>query len=65
MSLAYLTNFECLLLLISYAAINFLYTVKLKHLVIVDVMIIAYGFVARALAGAWSAEKFFKVTASN
>ena len=55
---AYQTNLECLLLLFSYAAINFLYTVKLKQVVIVDVMIIAYGFVARALAGAWAAEIF-------
>ena len=56
MFFAYLTNFKCFLLLISYAAINFFYTVKLKRLVIVDVMIIAYGFVARTLAGAWAAE---------
>ena len=55
---AYFVNIECLLLLLSYALINFLYTVKLKHLVIVDVMIIAYGFVARVLAGAWAAKIF-------
>lgn len=53
---AYLINFKCFLLLLSYAAINFLYTVKFKQLVIVDVMIISYGFVARALAGSWAAE---------
>ena len=53
---AYFVNIECLLLLLSYAAINFFYIVKLKQLVIVDVMIITYGFVARTLAGAWAAE---------
>ena len=51
-------NFECFCLLISYAAINILYTVKLKNFVIIDVLIIAYGFVARALAGAWAADIF-------
>ena len=56
MLLAYLVNLNCFLLLLSYAAINLLYTVKLKQVVIVDVMIISYGFVARALAGAWAAE---------
>lgn len=39
-------------IVISYLLINILYTVKLKHMVILDVMVIAYGFVARALAGA-------------
>ena len=58
MILSYFINLQCFLLLLSYAIINVLYTVKLKHLVIVDVMIIAYGFVARALAGAWAAEIF-------
>ena len=56
--LAYQVNFECFLLLLSYAVINIFYTVKLKKIVIVDVMIIAYGFVARALIGAWAAEIF-------
>ena len=55
MLISYNLNFECFCLLFSYAAINILYTVKLKNLVIVDVLIIAYGFVARALAGACAA----------
>lgn len=58
MLISYNLNFECFCLLISYAAINILYTVKLKNFVIVDVLIIAYGFVARALAGAAAAEIF-------
>ena len=45
-------NASCFALLLSYLAVNLLYTIKLKHVVIVDVMIIAYGFVARAVAGA-------------
>lgn len=56
MLISYNLNFECFCLLLSYAAINILYTVKLKNFVIIDVLIIAYGFVARALAGALAAE---------
>ena len=58
MLLAYQVNFDCFLLLLSYAVLNIFYTVKLKHVVIVDVMILAFGFVARALAGAWATEIF-------
>lgn len=58
MFISYSLNFECFCLLISYAVINILYTVKLKNFVIIDVLIIAYGFVARALAGAWAADIF-------
>jgi len=59
MLISYNLNFECFCLLFSYAAINILYTVKLKNFVIIDVLIIAYGFVARALAGAQAAGIFF------
>ena len=34
-----------------YLVMNFLYSWRLKHVVIVDVMIISFGFVLRALAG--------------
>ena len=44
----------CLLLLLSYVVINLLYAIWLKHIVIIDVMIIAYGFVVRAIVGAWA-----------
>ncbi len=37
---------------IAYLALNFLYTILLKNIVIIDVMTIAAGFVLRALAGA-------------
>ena len=56
MFISYSVSFECFCLLLSYAVINIFYTIKLKNFVIIDVMIIAYGFVARALAGAWASE---------
>lgn len=40
------------ILLSSYAIVNFLYSIWLKHSVIVDVMCIALGFVLRVMAGA-------------
>ena len=56
--ISYRLSLECFCLLLSYAAINFLYTTKLKHVIIIDVMIIAYGFIVRTLAGAWAAKIF-------
>ncbi len=49
-------NFKCLLILFSYVILNIFYTIKLKNIVIIDVMIIAYGFVARAIIGAVATE---------
>lgn len=40
-----------LYILLTYAAINIAYSLYLKHMVIIDVMTIAAGFVLRALAG--------------
>lgn len=45
-------NIYCFCILVSYVLVNVLYTIRLKHVVIIDVMIIAYGFVARAVCGA-------------
>lgn len=39
------------LLLLGYFMINIAYSVKLKHIVIIDIMIIAFGFVLRAIGG--------------
>lgn len=44
----------CLATIAAYMVINFLYTVRLKNVVILDVMIISFGFVARAMAGAYA-----------
>ena len=49
-------NRGCVYLLLVYVTINIAYTLKLKHVVIVDVIIIASGFVLRALAGAQAIE---------
>lgn len=47
----YLNPLFCLILG-AYAVLNVFYSFKLKHIVIIDVMIIASGFVFRALSGA-------------
>lgn len=39
--------------LIAYMAVNVLYSRKLKHLVLLDVFCIAFGFIIRLLAGTW------------
>lgn len=44
-------NIKLLFILALYMLINWAYSFRLKHIVIVDVMIIAFGFVLRALAG--------------
>jgi 4-hydroxybenzoate polyprenyltransferase len=46
-----LLNPQTVLLLACYAVLNILYSIVLKHIVIVDVMTIAVGFVLRAIAG--------------
>ena len=45
-------NFMCFILLLSYIIVNIFYTIRLKEIVILDVMCIAYGFVIRAIVGA-------------
>ena len=52
MGTALAVNTRCFGLLVSYVVVNILYTLRLKRAVIIDVMIIAYGFVVRAVAGA-------------
>ena len=52
MGTALAVNTHCFCLLVSYVAANILYTLRLKRAVIIDVMIIAYGFVVRAVIGA-------------
>ncbi len=50
--LAWQINFTLFLIISSYIALNFLYSKWLKHIAIVDLNIIAIGFVLRILAGA-------------
>jgi 4-hydroxybenzoate polyprenyltransferase len=49
----YLFNFKFNILLISYLVLNTAYTLKLKNLVILDILSLAAGFVIRVLAGAY------------
>ncbi|TYZ29958.1 UbiA prenyltransferase family protein [Selenomonas caprae] len=50
--LAYMVNVGCFCHILTYVIINICYTLRLKHVVIIDVMIIASGFVLRAVMGA-------------
>ena len=49
--LAILVNSGTLIMLLAYVALNLAYSALLKHLVIIDVMTIAAGFVLKAVAG--------------
>ncbi len=55
--LAWQINRNSCLLIILYIVVNILYTLYLKHFVIIDVMIISFGFVLRAVMGAFAIEK--------
>jgi 4-hydroxybenzoate polyprenyltransferase len=48
---SYLLNLSFFAILLAYVLMNIAYSIKLKHLVILDVMCIAFGFVFRVLAG--------------
>ena len=50
-ALAYGTSPTVLIILLGYALMNFAYSLRLKHVVILDVFIIATGFMLRILAG--------------
>ncbi|MGE5351031.1 MAG: decaprenyl-phosphate phosphoribosyltransferase [Acidobacteriota bacterium] len=52
-ALSYKLNFTFILALVGYITLNVLYSVVLKHLVIIDIMSIAAGFMLRVLAGAY------------
>lgn len=54
--LAWRVNARCFWLLMSYIIVNLAYTVRLKHVVILDVMTVAFGFVVRAVIGAAATE---------
>ncbi len=50
-TVSYLISVELFLVIISYLALNFLYSKWLKHIAILDVNIIAVGFILRIVAG--------------
>ena len=49
-------NRICLVILSAYMAMNVAYTLKLKHTVLLDVGVIAFGFVLRVLYGVYAVE---------
>jgi 4-hydroxybenzoate polyprenyltransferase len=49
--LAYAASLTVLIILVGYALMNIAYSLRLKHVVILDVFIIATGFMLRILAG--------------
>ncbi|MEC0203062.1 decaprenyl-phosphate phosphoribosyltransferase [Paenibacillus lautus] len=51
LAVSYLLNPLFTVLLVLYFAMNVAYSFRLKHVVIIDIMIIAAGFVLRAIAG--------------
>ncbi|NOT18271.1 MAG: decaprenyl-phosphate phosphoribosyltransferase [Sulfuriferula sp.] len=51
LGLAYLISMTVLVILLGYALMNLSYSLRLKHVVLLDVFIIAAGFMLRILAG--------------
>ncbi len=49
--MAFVLNTGFSVLLLGYFIINVAYSMKLKHIVIIDIMVIAFGFVLRAIGG--------------
>lgn len=58
---AYLVDLQCVCILVAYVIFNVCYTLRLKHVVIIDVMVIAVGFVLRAFMGAVAAKETITV----
>lgn len=54
MFLAYLVNYQLLIVLVIYKLINILYTLIFKRIAILDVMVLSLGFVLRLYAGSVS-----------
>lgn len=52
--LATLLGRECQVILVLYIAMNLVYSFRLKHAVLADVLVIALGFVFRVLAGVYA-----------
>jgi 4-hydroxybenzoate polyprenyltransferase len=56
LAIAALTNIDVIIAVAFYIIINYAYSIVLKHLVIIDVMTIAVGFVLRAIGGGLAIE---------
>jgi len=58
-TLAYFINFNTLIIITVYVPVNIFYSLKIKNVVILDVMFIALGFILRMMAGATAIEVSF------
>lgn len=58
-TLAYFINLNTLIIIIVYIFVNIFYSMKIKNVVILDVMFIALGFILRMIAGATAIEVSF------
>ena len=54
---SYMINIHIFLILLTYLMINILYSVKLKHIPIIDVIVIATGFVLRLFVGGYAIDE--------
>ena len=54
LSLGYWCQHRIIGVLSMYMVINYLYSIRLKHIALVDVSLIAFGFLLRLLAGSWA-----------
>lgn len=59
LSVAFYMDWLFALILVVYFVINVLYTFKLKHVVIIDLMVVASGFVLRSIGGALIIDRMF------
>ena len=59
MTLAYFVNLTTLIIITVYIFVNIFYSIKIKNVVILDVMFIALGFILRMIAGATAIEVNF------
>jgi len=58
-TLAYFVNLNTLIVILVYIFVNIIYSIKIKNVVILDVMFIALGFILRMIAGATAIEVSF------
>jgi len=59
MAFAYFVNLNTLIIILVYIFVNIFYSIKIKNVVILDVMFIALGFILRMIAGSTAIEVSF------